>query len=301
MRGEQLKLGEFEILPVSDGPIKLDGGGMFGIVPKPLWSKFIPADDRNRITIGSTCMLVRTPHDNVLVETGVGRKLSRKMREIYGISENVTLEKSLRQHGLKPEDITAVIVTHLHFDHAGGCTRLTSDEYRESSDKVPHCVPAFPNARYYIQRGEWLAATDPNPATRATYQLENCLPLESAGLLELLDGDCELLPGIRVKVLPGHNAHHQSIVVESQGEGIVCIGDTAPLTINLRPAYNTAFDHEPLRTMESKAMLFDEIIRNNWIAWFYHEPKYTAVTLKHGKEHAEVDRVVIEADENWLE
>ena len=295
-----MKLGKFELLPVADGPIKLDGGMIFGIVPRPLWSKLVQPDELNRVVLHTNCMLVRMPGRNVLIECGMGRKHSDKLRGIYGLQDDVQLVMSLANVGLKPEDISAVICTHLHLDHVGAGTRFRTAQDADGScpagsDPVDCAVPTFPNAAYYAQRGEWAAATHPNPITKATYLPENLIPLQRSGRLTLLNGDCEPIPGIRVHVTGGHTDHHQAIFVESEGQCIVFMGDIFPLNYSLRPAYNTAIDHHPLATMQEKARMFDEAIRNNWLLWLYHDPQYTVIRIKHGKDCPEIAGVELPA------
>jgi len=290
-----MKLGKFELLPAADGPFKLDGGMMFGIVPKPLWSKLVQPDDLNRVLLHTNCMLVRMPGRNVLVECGMGRKHSEKLRGIYGLQDEVQLVASLAKAGLKPEDISAVICTHLHLDHVGAGTRFPHGGCPAGMAPADCAVPTFPNAVYYAQRGEWEAATHPNPITKATYLPENLIPLQRAGRLELLDGDCEPVSGIRVHVTGGHTDHHQAIFAESEGQCMAFLGDIFPLNCSLRPAYNTAIDLHPLATMQEKMRLFDEAIRNNWLLWLYHDPQFTVIRLKRGKDYPEVAEVVMPA------
>jgi len=290
-----MKLGSLEIFPASDGPFKLDGGQVFGIVPKALWSRLMNCDHRNRVTIAMTSLVVRHPDGIVLIECGTGRKHNAKMHDIYGLSDDIELVKSLGGLGIRPEDVTAVILSHLHHDHAGSCTRLADARCREQKDKAECSVPTFPSARYFVQRGEWEQATAPNPITRGTYLPENLLPLKKAGQLKLLDGDGELLDGISVRVTGGHTDFHQATIVQSQGAGVIFAGDAAPLVTCLRPAYNTAFDHHPVETMRAKAELFDLAIRRGWLIWFYHDPHTAAATLKHSTDPPVVENVAIEA------
>ena len=279
-----MQLGRFQLLPMSDGLFKLDGGGLFGIVPKTMWGKLVETDELNRTQLQTNCMLVRMPDRNVLIECGMGRKYSDKLRAIYDLRDDVTLVKSLAAAGLQPEDISAVIVTHLHLDHAGSCTRPAPGS--------SSAVPTFPNATYYVQRGEWQCATHPNPITRGTYIAENFVPLQQAGQLRLLEGDCEPIPGIRVRRTGGHTDNHQSVFVESEGRTIVFMGDICPFAFNLRPAYNTSFDHHPLDSMRTKGAILAEVIQNGWMIWLYHDTKITAATLKPGKDQPEIADVV---------
>ena len=289
-----MKLGKFELLPIADGPIKLDGGCLFGIVPKPIWSKLIPTDELNRVVVHTNCMLVRMPGRVVLVECGMGRKYNEKMRGIYDLHDDVDLLKSLAAAGVRPEEVSAVVCSHLHLDHAGGGTRLLGP-CPAGSTPLDCAVPTFPNATHYVQRGEWEQATHANSATRGSYLPENFVPIERAGRLQLLDGDCELFPGVRVHVTGGHTDNHQAVLVESEGQCVAYMGDIFPLVQNVRPAWNTAFDHHPIATMNEKARMFDEVIRNNWMVWLYHDPQCTVARLKQGKDHAEIAWVELAA------
>ena len=288
-----MKLGDFDIQVASDGPFGLDGGSVFGIVPKTLWSKLVPCDELNRVTLTTDCMLVRTRTGLVLVECGMGRKYNAKLRDIYKLRDDITLDASLAKLGVKPDDVSAVVLSHLHLDHAGCATKLVDLALRDKPHDLSDVVPAFPKARYYVQRGEWDEATHPNPATKANYVQESFLPLERDGRLALLDGDCEPLPGIRVVVTGGHTDSHQAVIVESAGQGIAYLGDIAPIVASMRPAYNTAFDHHPLDTMRRKAEMLEMIIRNRWLIWFYHDTQVAAGRLKPGKDFPEIAKCVM--------
>src|SRR5581483_8683755 len=215
-----MRLGKFDIAIVSDGTVRFDGGAMFGVVPRVVWEKLFPPDEINRVTCGLKNLLVRTGKDNVLIDTGIGDKGDQKFNQRYGITHETTLLKSLAALGVEPKDITIVINTHLHFDHAGWNTIRSGDSF----------VPTFPNARYFVQRGEYEHACSPGERDRASYLSANWEAVESAGQLELLNGDCEIIPGITVLKVPGHNRDSQCVRVDSAGETAVFFADVLPTT-----------------------------------------------------------------------
>ncbi|MBI4712005.1 MAG: MBL fold metallo-hydrolase, partial [Planctomycetes bacterium] len=212
-----MKLGNVEIIPISDGSFKLDGGAMFGVVPRVLWEKRMPPDDKNRISMGLWVLLIKTGGKNILVNTGIGTKCSERYRKIYDIRHPPDLLSGLAQNGLKPADINIVVLTHLHFDHSGGNTIYQNAEcgVRNAECKA---IPTFPNAKYVVQKAEWANATNPNERTRASYLQENIISLKEHGVLELIDGDKEIIPGIRVKITGGHTRGHQVVLFESEGK-----------------------------------------------------------------------------------
>jgi glyoxylase-like metal-dependent hydrolase (beta-lactamase superfamily II) len=209
-----LKLGDLEFHVVSDGHIYLDGGAMFGIVPKPLWEKRVPADERNRIKLALNCLLIYAGGKRILVETGAGGKWDAKRRDIYGI-DGPKLHEHLRGYAVMPGDIDIVINTHLHFDHCGGNTRL-------ERDKV---VSVFPNARYVSRKGEYEAATHPNERTHATYHTENYKPLAESGQLDLIDSDTEIVPGVELVCVPGHTADMVCVKLTGGGKTAFILAD----------------------------------------------------------------------------
>lgn len=255
-----MRLGDFELLPISDGSFALDGGQMFGVVPKALWEKRIPADERNRIRLGLTCLLVRAGRHNVLIETGIGEKFDAKHSDIYGIEHPATLLAELQKLGLKPEDIGVVINTHLHFDHCGWNTR-------RQDGKV---VPTFPRARYFIQRGEWEWALRPTERDRASYLEEFFAPAERQ--TEFLAGDGEILPGIRVEVVPGHTRNLQCVRIESQGSLAYFISDLVPTASHLAYPWIMSFDLYPLETLENKKRILPDLAREEALVVFPHDP-----------------------------
>ena len=261
-------LGSLRCHLLDGGLQRLDGGAMFGVVPKPLWSRRITPDDRNRIPLGMRCLLIEHPDGLVLVDTGLGNKEDQKFLDIYGV-ENAgdpgptRLEDALRSAGHAPAEVRWVINTHLHFDHAGGNTLLG-----EGGAGAPPLL-AFPNATYVVQRNELDFARHTNERTRASYLPHNYEPIAAAGRWRLLDGDGEILPGIVARMTPGHIPWHQSIVVRSGGETAVFLGDVIPTAHHLPLAWIMGYDLEPLRTMESKRALLAEAVAGGW--WFIFE------------------------------
>jgi glyoxylase-like metal-dependent hydrolase (beta-lactamase superfamily II) len=258
-----MKIGEIDIFPVSDGRFRLDGGAMFGVVPKALWEKCCPADDHNRIALSLTCLLIRAHEKNVLVDTGLGGKIDAKFQDMFAVERTPTLYDSLKQVGLGPEDIHLVINTHLHFDHAGGNTLGVNGELQ----------PAFPKARYVIQRGEYDDAVRANERTRASYRPENITPPAMTTRWEFVEGETELLPGVSVIVTTGHTQHHQSIKIESKGQVALFLGDVIPTVSHLPLPYIMGYDLYPLQTLETKRWLLKQACEERWLLVFEHDPK----------------------------
>jgi len=250
-----------ELSVVSGGVFKLDGGSMFGIVPKPLWQKICPPDEKNRITNDTNCLLVRKDGRNILVDTGYGDKMTDRDRSIYGMSGSTILE-SLAARGVSAEDIDLVILSHLHFDHAGGATRM---------DEEGRAVPAFPNARYVVQKGEWEDALNDYGTMKTTYRPENYRPLMDQGVLTLLEGDTEIEEGVRVEVTGGHTRYHQLVKVESGDTRAAYAGDILPMTTHLRAPYNMAYDLFPYDTMTAKMGLLRQAADEGWLMVWDHD------------------------------
>lgn len=253
-------LGDFELTVVSDGTYLLDGGGFFGVVPKSLWSKKVTADDQNRVAAGLNSLLVRTGEKNVLIETGVGNKLSEKMVRIYG--QPAKLLENLHAAGIAPQDINIVINTHLHFDHCGWNTV-------RQDGKV---VPAFPRAKYYAPQGEWQYARHPSERDAISFISENYDPLVESGQMTLLKGGEEIVPGISVKTFPGHTAHMQAVIVRSGGLTACYISDLIPTSAHLDITWGMAFDLYPLQTIESRKQYYAQAIPGKWLTVFTHDP-----------------------------
>lgn len=270
-----MKLGNLEFDPISDGLFKLDGGAMFGIVPKPLWIKRIKSDPDNRIILGLNALLIRTPTQNILVNTGIGDKYDDKMRKIYEIQHPPGLVASLARHGLKPQDINTVILTHLHFDHCGGNTVIKDGEI----------VPTFPKATYVIQKGEWESATNPTERTAGSYFKENFLPLKEHGQLKIIEGDEEIIPGIKVKLTGGHTKYHQVVLIESEGKKAIYWSDLIPTTSHIDLPYIMGYDLYPQETLKSKKELLKQAVDEKWLCFWEHDPKITHSYLTREADH----------------
>jgi glyoxylase-like metal-dependent hydrolase (beta-lactamase superfamily II) len=267
------QLGSIRIHAIEAGVQQLDGGAMFGVVPKPLWERRIPADTRNRIPLALRCLLVEAPNALVLIDTGVGNKYDEKFADIYGISnagDPTRLEDGIRDAGFQPEDVDIVVSTHLHFDHAGGNTLRRDDG---------SVVPAFPRARYVVQRGELDFAHSRNERIRASYLPENFDPVTEAGLWDLVDGDAVVTDGIRVVPTPGHTPFHQSVLVESDGAVACYLADVCPTSAHVPLPWIMGYDLEPLVTLESKRSLWSRALEEDWLLVFEHDPRVPWVRL----------------------
>jgi glyoxylase-like metal-dependent hydrolase (beta-lactamase superfamily II) len=246
-----------------DGRFRLDGGAMFGVVPKVLWEKCCQPDEQNRISLGLNCLLIRTGRKNILVDTGLGDKEDAEFQEMFAVERIPTLRDSLKVQGLQPEDIHMVVNTHLHFDHAGGNT------VRENGA----IVPTFPRAKYFVQRGEYEDAARANERTRASYRRENFTPVAHVDQWEFMDGETELVPGVSVVVTEGHTRHHQSIKIESEGQIAFYLGDLIPTVSHLPLPYIMGYDLYPLQTLETKRWVLDRALNENWLLVFEHDPR----------------------------
>ncbi|HEY7235936.1 MAG TPA: MBL fold metallo-hydrolase [Gemmatimonadaceae bacterium] len=268
-RVETRSLGRWTIHAIQAGGQKLDGGAMFGIVPKPLWQKRITPDERNRIQLGMRCLLIEHDIGPVLIETGAGNKESEKFYDIYGVENRgergpTALEDGLLEIGVRPEDVALVINTHLHFDHAGGNTVLESDGRMR---------PAFVNAKYVVQAGEYAFATHTNERTAGSYFPHNFVPLAESHRYDFIEGEREIVAGIRSVHTPGHTPWHQSLLLESGGERMLYIGDLIPTTAHLPLPWIMGYDVEPLVTLETKRAVLRRAAAENWTFMFVHDAK----------------------------
>jgi glyoxylase-like metal-dependent hydrolase (beta-lactamase superfamily II) len=279
-----VKLGDLEFHLINAGHVLLDGGAMFGVIPRPLWEKKIPADARNRITLAMNCQMILTGGKRILVETGAGDKMNAKFRDIYGI-DGPFLDQGLRKCGLQPADIDIVINTHLHFDHCGGNTRL-------EKDKV---IPAFPNARYIVHRGEFEHAMNPTERDRASYIPENYAPIADAGQLTLLESDGQVVaPGVEVVRLPGHTANMFGVKLTGGGKTAFLFADLVPTTAHLPLPWIMGYDLYPMTTLENKKRWIPEIVREGWLALFSHDARVPAGYLRERDGQWEAEPVAVD-------
>jgi methylmalonyl-CoA epimerase len=269
------RIGELELISVSDGFFRLDGGAMFGVVPKPMWEKKTQADVRNRILLGMRPLIVRGAR-TMLIDAGLGDKDDAKFHEIYGVDRSRNLDHTLAEVGLGPGDIDIVLASHLHFDHCGGFT------YRDASGKVR---PKFPRAQYVVRRGEWEDATHPHERNRASYLFDNFVPLADAGVLQLVDDDQAIMPGVRVQRTGGHCMHHQVIWIESGGQTAVFAADLVPTTAHLDNPWIMGYDLYPMDTLAAKKAFFKDVAAKRALVFFEHDPSVAAgyITEDKGK------------------
>lgn len=268
----RLTLGDFELSVFSDGTYPLDGGAFFGVIPKVMWSKKVAADERNYVTAGLNSLLIRTGKQTVLVETGMGNKLSDRMKKFYG--QPAKLLDNLSAAGIAPEDIDIVVNSHLHFDHCGWNT------VRDRNGKV---VPTFPRAQYYAPEGEWRYAQSPSERDAISFIWENYDPLVETGQMTLLKGGEEIVPGISVRTFRGHTAHMQAIVVQgsrsqnphpsdSHVPTACYISDLMPTSAHIDVTWGMGFDLYPLDTIESKKEYYSRALSKKWLTVFTHDP-----------------------------
>lgn len=259
-----MQFGDYRVEVIPDTEFRLDGGAMFGVVPRNLWSKVCPPDDQNRVRLNLNCLFIETGSDRILIETGIGDKWTAKQTAIYGIERQRPFAESLRElAGCAPEDISIVVNTHLHFDHAGGNTSLADNG---------RVVPSFPRARYFVSRAEYEHAEAPTERDRASYLPENWRPIRETGQLELKEGAYEVAPGLRMETYPGHNRSMQCLRLQSGGRTLFGFADLVPTRAHLQFAWIMGYDLYPVETLEAKKKLLPQAAREGWQCLFYHDP-----------------------------
>ena len=278
-----MNIGTTSVNIVSDGTFLLDGGCVFGQVPKAQWELYTKPDRRNRIRLALNCLLIQTPNANILVDTGAGSKRPEKLKEAYGLNGNKLL-KGLRALGLTARDIDIVVLTHLQFDHGGGCTKL---------DRSGSAVPTFTKAQYMVQRSCWDQAVNPSERYTGSFYEDDFLPLEEKGLLTFLDGDSEVIPGVTVKVNDGPAAGHQIVLIERGSEKIAYVSDLIPTPYHLPLPYIPALDEQPNNTLNQKRELLKMAVAGGWLVIFGHGHEHRAGYVQQRNGHAQLQPVEI--------
>lgn len=267
-----MQFGDYRVEVVPDTEFRLDGGAMFGVVPRSLWSKVCPPDEQNRIRLNMNCLFVEAGEERILIETGIGDKWSEKQASLYGITRERRLSESLRERtGVSAEEITIVVNTHLHFDHAGGNTTL---------DDEGNARPTFPNARYFVSRAEYEHAESPHERDRASYMPENWRPIEESGQLELKEAAYEVAPGLRMETVPGHSRTMQCVRLERGGRTLFSFADLVPMRAHVAYPWIMGYDLYPVETLEAKKRLLPEAARACWLCLFYHDPDVPLCLIK---------------------
>lgn len=276
-------LGDLELITLSDGFIGLDGGAMFGVVPRSLWERRLPPDDANRIPLSMRPLIVKNGKDVVIIDAGAGDKMDAKSAQIYKLDRRYHLDHSLAEAGLGPEDVTIALASHLHFDHVGGFTAI------DASGKL---VPRFPNAKYIAHRAEWEDATHPHERNRASYLQENFVPLKDAGVLTLVDDDAEIIPGVRYRRSGGHTPNHQVVMITSGGQTAVFTADMYPTSVHIPDPWVMGYDLYPMDTLAFKRAFAKEAIERNYLLFFEHDATMAAGYLRERDGKRFVERVI---------
>jgi glyoxylase-like metal-dependent hydrolase (beta-lactamase superfamily II) len=274
-----IAFGDLKLTVLYDGPFRLDGGAMFGVVPRPLWEKLCPPDERNRVQLAMRPLLVEASWGRMIIDCGAGDKMAAKQVDIYGLDRSHALDQALGEIGLTSESIDFALATHLHFDHFGGATALVDGVLR----------PRFARARYLIRAAEWEDATHPHERNRASYLQEDFVPLKAASVVDFFPGDCVIKPGVRVERTGGHTGQHQIVYLESAGRTGVFVVDMIPTTAHLQDPWIMGYDLFPVETLAFKKRFIREAIEREYLIFFEHDPKVAAgyIREKDGKRFVE--------------
>ena len=267
---------KWKIKIIESGSFKLDGGAMMGSVPKILWEKTNPCDELNRIDLSMRCLLLDNGKDVILIESGIGNKNNEKFMKIFCVEQSsFPLKDKLKKHGYELEDITHVILTHLHFDHAGGATYFDGKEN----------IPTFPNANYIISKSNWDTAINPSPKDKASYLIENFMPIQKFNQLTLIEDDCEIMDTISGLSFYGHTTGQQLIKITVSNDSLIFCSDLIPLKSHLKLPWIMGYDLNAMKTLEEKTFFLSQAAKENWLLFFYHDPKIAAVRIEKGDKY----------------
>jgi methylmalonyl-CoA epimerase len=283
LTSKRLELGSLQLTSVHDGTFRLDGGAMFGVVPKPLWEQKAPPDDRNRILLAMRPLVVDADWGRMIVDCGAGDKMDAKSADIYGLDRRRHLDHALAETGLSADSFDFALATHLHFDHFGGATK------READGSLK---PRFPRATYFIRRAEWEDATHPHERNRASYLPENFVPLAEAGVLDLVDDDAEIMRGVRLRRSGGHTRHHQVVMIESGGRVAVFVADMYPTSAHVPDVWIMGYDLYPMETLAFKRAFAREAVEREYLIFFEHDPSLAAGIIRERDGKRTVERVI---------
>ena len=271
-----------KITALDTGKLKLDGGAMFGVVPKTLWNKSYPADENNLVALCMRCLLIETDNRKILIDTGMGDKMDPKKAGYYFLKDIIHLPELLAQKNIKTEEITDVILTHLHFDHCGGAVKFNANQKP---------VPVFPKAKYYVGKAQWENAVKPNKREKASYFSENFMPLMEHNQLQLIDKNFTLIPGIDIRIYNGHTEGQLVTFIKQGGKTLVYVADLVPSATNIPLSWIAAYDMNPLTAMDEKSVFYDEAIKNNYYLVFEHDIYVECCTLKNTEKGVRADQL----------
>lgn len=281
-----MQIGKYKIKTILSGYIALDGGAMFGIIPKPLWVKTNPADELNRVTLSTRNLLLISEDKKILIDTGMGNKWDEKSRNIYRIDPTIELEQTLELNGVKAGEITDVLLTHLHFDHTGGSTK-------EVNGKL---IPAFPNARYFVQKKNFEWALNPSDRDKGSYIKENFEPLVKEGVLNLIDGEINFDENISFRIINGHTFAQQMIKISDSSNTVLYCADLMPFVSQIRIPYVMGYDLQPMITVQEKKKYLQLAADENWYLYFGHDPQFAAATVKHSEKGIIQDKTFLDLE-----
>jgi len=276
-----MQIGKYRLKTILSGYFALDGGAMFGIIPKTLWEKTNPADDLNRVMLSTRNLLLESDDKKILIDTGMGNKWDEKLKNIYHIDPKLDLDQALELNEIKPEDITDVLLTHLHFDHTGGSTKLENGKI----------IPSFPNAKYYVQKKNFEWAISPSDRDRGSYIKDNFEPLVKEGVLNLIDGEIDFDENISFRIINGHTFGQQMVNISDSSNTVLYCADLMPFVSQIRIPYIMGYDLQPLVTVQEKKKYLKIAADEKWFLYFGHDPQFAAATVKHSNKGIVLDKV----------